>query len=122
MTMTWEQIAALNVEMGEREFARDRDYFEKLLGSAFAMQRANPDRTIVDRATFLADLVKSSPKPRTTQIDSISVVGQDRLVVTCIVTMDARRYHNLRIFVRSRKPRESDPEWLLLAWVNEPLT
>ena len=48
---------------------------------------------------------------------------KDRLVVACIVTMEERRFHNRRIFVRNRKPRESDadPERLILAWVNEPL-
>ena len=44
-------------------------------------------------------------------------------MVACIVTMDERRFPNRRIFVRNRKPRESDadPERLILAWVNEPL-
>ena len=107
MTTMFEEIAAMNVEIGEREFARDREYFEKRLAPAFAMQRANPERTIVDRSKFLTDLEKSTPKPRTTHVDSISLVGQDRLVVVCVVTMDEQRFHNLRIFVRNRQPRES---------------
>jgi len=123
MTTMFEEIAAMNLEIGEREFARDREYFEKHLAPAFAMQRANPERTIVDRSKFLTDLGTATPKPRTTHVDSISLVSQDRLVVVCVVTMDGQRYHNLRIFVRNRK-RESaaDPEWLILAWANEPLT
>jgi hypothetical protein len=51
------------------------------------------------------------------QIERVdSMVARGRLVVTCIVTMDERRFRNLRIFVGNRKPRESDahPEWLIL--------
>jgi hypothetical protein len=119
----WQEAAAQNVEIGEREFRKDTKYFDILLAPAFAMQRANPERTIVDRKRFLDDLEKADPKPRVTQVDSISLIGQERLIVICVVTMDARRYHNVRVFVRNRKPRvsDADPEWLLLAWLNEPL-
>jgi hypothetical protein len=37
MTARWEQIAAMDVEISEREFARDREYFEKCLATAPAI-------------------------------------------------------------------------------------
>ena len=87
------------------------------------MQRANPERSVIDRARFLEDLAKSTPKSRTTQVDSICLIGRERMMVTCVVTMDGRRFHNLRIFVPNRKPRrsEADPEWFFRAWANESL-
>jgi hypothetical protein len=119
----WQEVAAQNVEIGEREFRKDAKYFEALLAPAFAMQRANPERTIVNRTKFLDDLREATPKPRVTQVDSISLIGRERLIVTCVVTMDGQRYHNVRVFVPNRRPRvsDTDSEWLLLAWANEPL-
>lgn len=116
----WQEIAALNLEIGEREFRKDTAYFNGLLTPAFAMQRANPERTVVDRGQYLHELEAADPKARVTQVDSISLVGQERLIVTCVVTMDKRRYHNLRVFVANRNAN-ADHKWLLLAWVNEPL-
>ena len=123
MEPSWEKIAAFNVELGEREFQKDGKFFEAHLAAAFAMQRANPERTVIDRARFLEDLAKSTPKAHTTQVHSICLIGTERLAVTCVVTVDGQRFHNLRIFVPNRKPRQSeaDPEWLLLAWANEPI-
>src|SRR5690348_6606724 len=113
----WDEISAMNVDMGEQEFRKNVDYFEKLLAPSFAMQRANAARTIVDRTKFLTDLASSTPKARTTQVESISMLGQNRMVVTCVVTMDGARFQNLRVFVRN--PQSGGPEWLLLAWANE---
>ena len=119
----WEEIAALNSEIGEREFRKDIAYFNGLLAPAFAMQRANPERTIVDRGRFLHELETADPKARVTQVDSMSLFGQERLIVTCVVMMEKRRYHNVRVFVANRNPNASnaDHKWLLLAWLNEPL-
>jgi hypothetical protein len=119
----WQDIAALNFEIGEREFRKDIAYFNGLLAPAFAMQRANPERTIVDRGQFLHELGTADPKARVTEVDSMSLVGHERLIVTCVVTMDNRRYRNVRVFVVNRNPNASnaDQKWLLLAWLNEPL-
>lgn len=120
---TWEKLAALNVEIGDREFSKDSEFFERLLAPAFAMRRANSERAVVDRQRFLDNLAKSTPKARTTEVDSISFLGHERLVVTCVVTMDGNRFDNLRVFVPNRNLllSDADPQWLLLAWANEPV-
>ena len=100
------ELAELNVEIGDREFKKDSAFFEALLAPAFAMYRANPERTVVDRKRFLVDLGTSSPKARTTEVDSVSLIGEERFVVTCVVNMDQSRFHNLRLFVPNRNPAD----------------
>jgi hypothetical protein len=51
MTARWEQIAAMDVEISEREFARDREYFEKMLAIAPAIVAIGPEPTC--RSEFL---------------------------------------------------------------------
>jgi hypothetical protein len=120
--MQSESLESLNIEIGRREAGTDAEYFEKLLAPAFAMRRANERRDVVDRKTFLDALRAAEKKPRETSIEKVSLVGEERAVVSCVVKMDERRYHNLRVFVRNPNPQgEDEPAWLLLAWANEPL-
>jgi hypothetical protein len=120
--MPLEQLKALNVEIGEKEAQTDQVYFADLLAPAFVMRRANNPRDIVDRDAWLKALAKAEKKVRSTRITSVSLVGEERAIVTCVVTLEGRDYDNLRIFVRKRDAEASRSHpWLLLAWVNEPL-
>jgi Domain of unknown function (DUF4440) len=104
-----------NARIPAAETAGDRAFFEPLLAPLFAIRRGSGK--IEGRDDFLA-AVKLSEK-RTTEILSIELVGDNRAVVTSIVTMEtaegSKRFHNLRLFVREA-PTGS---WLLLAWANE---
>jgi hypothetical protein len=121
--MPLEQLRALNIEIGEKEAQTDSAYFEGLLAPVFVTRRANDARAIVDRAAWLKALAEAAKKPRPTRITSISLHGSERAVVTCIVTMDGRDYDNLRVFVKNSDPATAETQpWLLVAWVNEPVS
>jgi len=113
-----QELVEMNVEMGRKESARDVPYFKRILAPAFAMHRANPDRTLVDREGFLSALPTGNQAARETVVESVAFFGAERAVVTCVVAMEKKRYHNLRVFVKNRT--DTEPKWLLLAWVNEP--
>jgi hypothetical protein len=101
-------LRQLQLEIGRRESAGDRAGLDGLLAPAFAFRRA--DGSVVDRAGFLA-AVKQSPA-RHTEVTAVTLHG-DRAVVECVVTMDGKAYHNLRLFIRQ------GDEWKLLGWANE---
>ena len=109
-----EKLRSLNVEIGEREERGDVPYFEGLLAPAFAMRRAGG--RIDDREAYLADV---KPGARSTEIESIDVLGNRAIVACTVTTEDAegtKRFHNLRLFTRERP----GADWKLLAWANEP--
>ena len=111
----YDRLAHLNARIGKAESEGDTRFFEDLLASAFAFRRANG--VIADRAAFLG-AVKKSPE-RDTQIDSITLFGSHRALVTCVVRMtvdgERRAFHNVRLFVS-----DESGDWKLLAWANEP--
>jgi hypothetical protein len=115
MDRDFEELWKLNMEIGLAETAGSKDYFDQKLASAFVLRRANPSRDAVNRADFLEGVKRSSQ--RTTEIESITRFGKERALVTCIVTMDGKKYHNIRLFVR-----HLGRDWRLLGWANEPLT
>jgi hypothetical protein len=106
------ELITVNEEIGRRESAGDKSYFESLLAEKFSMLRAN--NVIDDRDEYLLKLTPSAH--RTTTLTSVSFIGSRRAVVTCIVEMGGKLYDNLRIFVRS------DDKWQLLSWANEELS
>ena len=121
--MLLEQLRSLNVEIGDKEAQTDCAYFEGLLAPVFVMRRANDSRAVVDRAAWLEALSQAEKKRRDTRIISTSLLGRERAVVTCVVTMDGRDYDNLRVFVKNSNPETAEKQpWLLLAWVNEPVS
>jgi cbb3-type cytochrome oxidase subunit 3 len=113
----YEWLRQVNIDIGQAESAGTAAFFGGLLAPVFAFRRANG--TIADRAAFLA-AVAAGPA-RDTAIDSITFVGNDRAIVSCVVSMEVqgerRRFHNLRVFVKS----DAGASWLLMAWANEPL-
>jgi Domain of unknown function (DUF4440) len=110
-----DSLRELNLKIGTAEADGDRTFLADVLAPAFAFRRASG--TLVDRAAFL-DAVKPSAH-RETEIESITLHGKARALVSCIVTLldgdQHQRFHNLRFFVRT------DDAWKLLAWANEPL-
>ena len=112
MNNDFEYLWKLNIEIGLAESGGQKGFFEKNLAPAFAIRRGNPAREAVDRKAFV-DGVKGSSR-RDTEIESISFFGKERAIVTCVVTMDGNRYHNIRLWVR--QPRQ---DWKLIGWANE---
>jgi hypothetical protein len=109
-----ERLHELNILIGEAESRGDQAFFQDLLSPAFAMRRANG--AIQDRTAFLQNVAASLP--RTTRIQSLTILGTDRAMVTCTVEMGEKQFENLRVFVRE----SGEIPWTLLAWANEPVT
>jgi uncharacterized protein YjbK len=111
-------LERLNAELPLRENdgGRSRRYFEQRLARRFAMRRA--DGGVVGRRRFLAALAGGGDR-RSTPI-AIELLGAERALVTCVVTTggekEPKRFHNVRLFIRSDDAPEG---WLLLAWANE---
>lgn len=105
----YDDLVKTNEEIGKWEADGDKLSFEALLAPRFAFMRANGD--IDGREEFLNRLKKSDD--RTTLVTSVAFTGKRRAVVTCIVEMSGKHYHNIRAFVR---PKD---KWLLLSWANE---
>jgi Domain of unknown function (DUF4440) len=113
------ELRQINVEMATMENAGDRAWFDGVLASRLAFQRADPDRTVDDRVAFLQK-VKSEDPPKDRQTDPESVEVRlygSRAVVSCIVTMtdkgELKAFHNLRLFIKE------GGQWKLLGWANE---
>lgn len=102
-------LEQLQLEIGRREKAGDREGLERILAPALAFLRA--DGSVVDRDGYL-DSVQESPA-RPTEVTSVQLYG-NRAVVECIVTRGSERFHNLRLFIRH------EGRWKLLGWANEP--
>ena len=114
MDKDFKYLWELNVEIGQAESVGHKDFLDKNLAPTLAFMRANQARDAVDRTTFLNGVQKSAR--RETEIESISLFGKERAIVTCIVTMEGKRYHNVRLFVR-----QPGQNWKLLGWANEPM-
>lgn len=112
--MEFKNLRAMNLEFPTRENAGDRSYFESRLAAAFAMRRGNG--VVIGREQFLQEL-KPGGDRKCVALDSVSVLGERRAVVTCVVHAAGKSYQNLRLLIQD----EAAPEgWLLLAWANEP--
>ena len=114
-----DELRKLNLEMAREETDGNKAFFEDVLAAKVAFRRAGGD--FHDRESFLASL-----KPGSAQREcdpgsiGITLVGEKRAFVTCIVRMKVddqwKEFHNARLFVLA-------PEgWRLLAWANEPVT
>jgi hypothetical protein len=106
-------LTDLNIQIGieEPKGQAARPWFDRLIAEKFAFMRA--DKSMEDRGDFLNIGLKPGPA-RGTRIDEIAIYG-NRAVVSCIVRMGEKQYHNLRLFIREKE----DAEWKLLAWANE---
>jgi len=111
-----ETLEVMNVEIGLAESRGDKGYFEDVLASSFAFRRVTG--IVVDRRQYIDAVAPSAV--RTTNVRSITYVGDARAVVSCIVTMEVqgaqKAFDNLRVFIRA-----DDRRWRLLAWANEAM-
>ena len=109
-----DELRSLNIDVGDAESAGKADFLAGVIAPKLAFRRANGD--CVDRAEFL-NAVKQGPE-RHTEIESMDILGPNRAIVTCLVTLNVdpapSRFHNARLFVRDR-----DGRWNLLGWANE---
>lgn len=108
-----EELRELNLKIGDAENHGDREWLAGILAPRLAFQRADDQRTIDDQVSFLQK-VKPGGTRRTRIIEPIEVLG-DRAIVKCVVKVEDKEFHNLRLFVR----REGS--WKLIAWANEPM-
>jgi hypothetical protein len=121
---TKQELKDLNVKLGQAEKDKDAVFFGAILAETLQFRRANG--TIVDKATFLADLVK--PENRNDELTSdqikVQLYGSNLAVVTLRVKFSGLRggqqrkgtFRNIRIF--RREPGAQGP-WLLHFWFNE---
>jgi hypothetical protein len=109
------ELRRINEEIGGKEADGDSQFFLKLLASEFAFRRASG--AVVDALAFLKGIGDGKPR-QSAVVEPIQVFG-DRAIVECVVTLgdgkDAKRYHNLRMFVRAT----ANESWQLLGWANE---
>lgn len=78
-------LVMLNERIGEEESLGARQYLdEEVLAPAFAMSRANG--SIVVRDEYLSGIKTSAQ--RSTEVLSVSLLGQNRATVSCIVTQN----------------------------------
>lgn len=106
-------LEELNLRIGVEESKGDdesRLWLDSILAPQLAFRRAD-GTTFDNRGEFLKKVKPSGP--RATEVVSVDLHG-NRAIVTCVVTMGDKRYHNLRLFVRHEE------QWKLLGWANEP--
>lgn len=108
-----EALTELNEKIGDAENRGDCDWLARILAPRLAFQRADDQKTVDDHVAFLQK-VKAGGSRVTRIIEPIEVLG-DRAIVRCVVKVEDKEFHNLRLFVR----REGS--WKLIAWANEPM-
>jgi Domain of unknown function (DUF4440) len=113
-------LEELNIRISIEESKGDgasQSWLDSILAPQLAFRRAD-GITFDNRDEFLKKVKHGDP--RETELLSVDLYG-DRAIVTCVVTTKPptgdKKYHNLRLFVRS----QGQGEWKLLGWANEPL-
>jgi hypothetical protein len=106
-----EMLKAQNIRLGEAESSADHKWLAGALAPELAFFRAD-GKTFDDAGRFLQKVTAGAP--RLTEIESVEILG-NRAIVKCVVTLEGKKYHNLRVFVRYAG------NWVLLAWANEPM-
>jgi hypothetical protein len=108
--------------MGEAEKSRDAEFFKSLLAETLTFRRANG--VVVDRATFLKDLLNPENTYDLLESEDVSAtIHEGVAVVTLLVRAKGMRggkpfagvYRNIRIFLHEPK---KDRAWQLHAWFN----
>ena len=121
---TKQELKDLNLKLGQAETDKDPVFLGSVLAETLQFRRANG--AIVDKATFLSDLV--NPENRNDELASdqikVQLYGGNLAVVTLRVKFSGLRggqqrkgtFRNIRIF--RREPGTQGP-WLLHFWFNE---
>jgi len=115
MADDFESLTRINKEITVAEDKGDVEALKRHLAPALAFRRASG--SVVDREEFLGAVKPSGPRELT--IQSIALLGRQRALVTCVVTMPVdgkpARFENARLFVRT-----DAGGWQLMGWANEP--
>jgi len=107
-----QRLTELTGLINEYENTAKQDLMAPLLAPRLAFQRADPAATVDDQVAFIQKM-KTDRTRTVDKIDPIQLYG-NRAIVSCIISVDGKPYHNLRLFVRR------DGDWKLLGWANEP--
>jgi hypothetical protein len=105
-------LRQLNEQFPIKENAGDRLFFESHLAPVFAFRRASG--ALDSREMFLLSLAAGGKRACDPASIEITLLGKSRALVNCVVTSDADRFHNCRLFIKDLTGR-----WLVLAWANE---
>jgi hypothetical protein len=106
-------LTEINLKISSAEDAGDATWLASVLAPRLAFQRADDAKTVDNEIAFLQK-IKAGRVSEARIIEPIAMFG-NRAVVQCVVKVDDRKFHNLRLFVK----REGS--WKLLAWANEPM-
>jgi hypothetical protein len=112
----------LNLKIADKENDGDLEWLTDVIAPEFAFRRA--DAKFACGAEFLKGVKNPKYTNRVTDPESTEIeVYGNRAVVSCIVTMDNLKYHNVRLFVRVEVEKGGQKvwEWKLLGWANEEL-
>jgi hypothetical protein len=108
--------------MGEAEKGRDAEFFKPLLAEKLTFRRA--DKTVVDRKTFLEDLLNPENTYDLLESEDVSAAVHEGVAVVALLVRAkgmkkgkpfAGVFRNIRIFVH--EPDKQQP-WQLHSWFN----
>jgi hypothetical protein len=117
-----QDLRDLTIQMGEAEKRRDEMFFKTLLTDTLTFRRASG--LIVDKDTFLKDLLNPTNTYDTLESEDISTQVHERVaIVTLLVRAKGMRdgkpfdgvFRNIRTFVRES---DKNPAWQLHTWFN----
>ena len=116
-TNLFDQLLALNDEIGDAESRADTGYFENLLHERFTMRR--PSGVISSKADFVSGLTTGAV--RETTMTSLQLLAENYAIAECLVRKwdgatpgNVMQFRNLRVFIRDGE------RWQLLTWLAEP--
>jgi hypothetical protein len=111
---TFETLRRVNEEISTAEDDGDVNTLNELMAPKLAFRRGNGK--VVDREEYLAGVTPGGP--RQTTMRAIVMLGRDRALVMCDVSLpvdgEQKTFENVRLFIRT----DAD-EWKLLGWANE---
>ena len=107
-------LRQLNGQFPLKENTGDRLFFESRLAPVFAFRRASG--ALDSREMFLLSLAPGGKRGCDPTSIEVIPLGRSRALVNSIVTIDADRFHNSRLFIKDAVGR-----WVVLAWANERL-
>jgi hypothetical protein len=115
-------LCELARRMGEAEKGRDAEFFKSLLAERLTFRRAN--ETVVDKRTFLEDLLDSENTYEMLESEDVSATVHEGVAVVALLVRAkgmkmgksfAGVFRNIRIFVHET---DKQPAWQLHAWFN----
>lgn len=109
-----EEINMRIVEEENRAGEEGNIYLSQVIAPKLAFLRA--DKSFDDREEYLKKILneRSTSDRHLERFEEVQVFGS-RAVVTCVVKMNSKFFHNIRVFA------VINGEWKLFAWANEEM-